>query len=130
MEELIENFSLERVVKSGARFDPEKAKWFNRHYLQQKSTEELSQLFRPKLAAEGVDIEENKLVRIIDLIKERCEFVADLWEQGNYFFLAPTSYDEKTVSKKWKPETSAMLEEIVTLFEGIDQWDATIVKDP
>jgi len=129
MEELIENFSLERVVKSGARFDPEKAKWFNRHYLQQKSTEELSQLFRPKLAAEGVDIEENKLVRIIDLIKERCEFVADLWEQGNYFFLAPTSYDEKTVSKKWKPETSAMLEEIVTLFEGIDQWDATIVKD-
>ncbi|RKD92474.1 glutamate--tRNA ligase [Mangrovibacterium diazotrophicum] len=129
MEELIENFSLDRVVKSGARFDPEKAKWFNRHYLQEKSNEELTKLFKPVLAAKGVSIADEMVTRIIAIIKERCEFVTDLWEQGNYFFQAPESYDDKTVKKKWKEETPAMLNEIVELFKGLNDWNATAVKE-
>lgn len=129
MNELIENFSLDRVVKSGARFDPEKAKWFNRHYLQQKSDAELAGLFKPVLAQKGLQLEDEKLVRIVGLIKERCEFVNDLWEQGSYFFQAPDSYEEKTVSKKWKPETGGMLTEIVEVFKGLSDWNAATVKD-
>lgn len=129
MDELIENFSLDRVVKSGARFDPEKAKWFNRHYLQQKPDAELAELFKPVLAQKDIAIDTEKLIRIISLIKERCEFVNDLWEQGSYFFQAPDSYDEKTASKKWKPETGAMLLEIVALFNEITDWNAALVKD-
>ncbi|WP_372775022.1 glutamate--tRNA ligase [Mangrovibacterium sp.] len=129
MTELIESFSLDRVVKSGARFDPEKAKWFNRHYLQEKSDEELAQLFKPMLNDKNVQVEEAKLIRIIGMIKERCEFVSDLWEQGNYFFQAPESYDEKTVSKKWKAETPAMLSEIVELLKGQNNWNAVDVKE-
>ena len=129
MAELIENFSLDRVVKSGARFDPEKAKWFNRHYLQQKSDTELTELFKPALAAKNIPVDEARLIRIVGLIKERCEFVNDLWEQGSYFFLAPESYDEKTVSKKWKAETPAMLTEIVSMLKGISDWNAVSVKE-
>lgn len=129
MEELIESFSLDRVVKSGARFDPEKAKWFNRHYLQEKSDKKLTELFKPFLAGKGVNVADEKITRIIGIIKERCEFVSDLWEQGNYFFQAPESYDDKTVKKKWKEDTPAMLVEIVDLFKGIGDWTAATVKD-
>lgn len=129
IDELTELFGLDRVVKSGARFDPEKAKWFNRHYLQQKSDAELAELFKPVLVKQQVHIDDDKLVRIVGLIKERCEFVNDLWEQGSYFFRTPDTYDEKTVSKKWKPETGAMLTEIAGVFKGIADWNAATVKD-
>ncbi|WP_163715890.1 glutamate--tRNA ligase [Mangrovibacterium lignilyticum] len=129
MEELIESFSLDRVVKSGARFDPEKAKWFNRHYLQEKSDEELTELFKPILAKKAITLEDTKVTRIIGLIKERCEFVSELWEQGSYFFQAPESYDEKTVKKKWKEDSPAMLSEIVTLFKGTEEWNASAIKE-
>jgi glutamyl-tRNA synthetase len=129
MDELIENFSLERVVKSGARFDPEKAKWFNRHYLQQKPDEELAELFKPILAEKNITSEDAKVVRIVGMIKERCEFAHDLWEQGNYFFQAPDGYDEKTVKKKWKAETPAMLTEIVAMLKTFENWEANTVKE-
>lgn len=129
MDELIENFSLERVVKSGARFDPEKAKWFNRHYLQQKTDEELAELFKPILADKGVVADDAKVIRVVAMIKERCEFAHDLWEQGNYFFQAPESYDDKTIKKKWKAETPAMLGEIVEALKTFETWEATTVKE-
>ncbi len=129
MDELIESFSLERVVKSGARFDPEKAKWFNRHYLQQKSDEELAELFKPILAEKGITADDTKVVSVVALIKERCEFAHDLWTQGDYFFQAPESYEEKFVSKKWKAETPGMLTEIAEMLKTIETWEATPVKE-
>ena len=129
MDELIENFSLERVVKSGARFDPEKAKWFNRNYLQQKSEAELAELFMPILAKKDIQIEQEKLVHIVGLIKERCEFVADLWEQGSYFFEAPVSYDEKA-AKKWKEDTGEKLTAIVeNVLQPAENWEAAPLKE-
>ncbi|HYQ56115.1 MAG TPA: glutamate--tRNA ligase, partial [Draconibacterium sp.] len=92
LEELGEIFSLERVVKSGSRFDPEKAKWFNKHYFQEKSVEELTELFKPILADKGVKASDEKGKAVVAEIKERCEFVAELWDQSSYFFVAPTEY--------------------------------------
>jgi glutamyl-tRNA synthetase len=129
MNELIESFDLSRVVKSGARFDPEKAKWFNRHYLQQKSVADLTALFLPVLKVKGIDPDIQKLERIVGSIKERCEFVKDLWEQGHYFFQAPESYDEKTIQKKWKPDTNEKLQAISELFETIPEWKAEPIKE-
>lgn len=129
MDELIQSFDLSRVVKSGARFDPEKAKWFNRHYLQLKSIEELSALFQPVLAEKGIEIDSTKLNRIIGMIKERCEFVKDMWTQSHYFFQAPESYDEKTVKSKWKADTSEKLTTIAGFLSGIDDWKAENIKE-
>lgn len=129
MDELIESFDLSRVVKSGARFDPEKAKWFNRHYLQQKSPAELAGLFLPVLKEKGIDPDRQKLERIVGMIQERCEFVNDIWAQAHFFFQAPESYDEKTIQKKWKPDTNEKLEAISAFFETIGTWTAENIKE-
>lgn len=129
LDELIDCFSLERVVKSGARFDPEKAKWFNRHYLHRKCDSELAVLFKEQLAGKQIFADNDKLIRITGLIKDRCTFASDLWEHGFYFFVAPDSYDEKTISKKWKEDTSEKLLAIAGFFRGLDQWKAESVKE-
>lgn len=129
MDELVESFDLARVVKSGARFDPEKAKWFNRHYLQQKSDAELAKLFLPVLNEKGIDAEIPQVERIVGLIKDRCDFVKDLWDQGHYFFVAPESYDEKTIQKKWKDDTNEKLEVIASFLETVNDWNAVNIKE-
>ena len=129
MDELIDNFKLERVVKSGARFDPEKTKWFNRHYLQQKSSEELADLFLPLLEQKQLTIDATKLYPIIELIKDRCTFVQDLWEQGSYFFTDPVDYDRKTIRKKWKEDIPEKLKQILTVFQEIHNWKATTIRE-
>ena len=127
--ELIEGFDLSRVVKSGARFDPEKAKWFNRHYLQQKSAAELSALFLPELKEKGISVDNQLLEHIVGLIKERCEFVKDIWAQSHFFFQAPESYDEKTVKSKWKADTSEKLHAITEFLGTIEDWKYEPVKE-
>lgn len=129
MGELIDSFSLERVVKSGARFDPEKAKWFNRHYLQHKNDAELAKLFKKQLEKKQIFAADDKLIRITGLIKDRCTFASDLWEHGFYFFAAPDSYDEKTIAKKWKEDTSEKLQAITEFFKNLPQWDAEPLKE-
>ncbi|WP_319591577.1 glutamate--tRNA ligase [uncultured Draconibacterium sp.] len=129
LEELGEIFSLERVVKSGSRFDPEKAKWFNKHYFQEKSIEELAVLFKPVLAEKGVEASDERVNAVVAEIKERCEFVSELWDQSSYFFVAPTEYDQKTVKKRWKENTSAQLTEIVNVFETVENWKADTIKE-
>ena len=129
IDELIESFDLSRVVKSGARFDPEKAQWFNRHYLQQKTPSELARLFLPMLEEKGINPELQQLEKIVGLIQDRCEFVKDFWEHGHYFFQAPESYDEKTIQKKWKPDTNEKLNDIAKLFETISEWKAETIKE-
>jgi glutamyl-tRNA synthetase len=129
LDELSEVFSLDRVVKSGSRFDPEKAKWFNRHYFQQKTVEELASHFKPILGEKGVEASDEKISKVVAEIKERCEFVSDLWEQSFYFFETPENYDAKTVKKRWKEDTSDKLSKIAEVFETVDEWNAESVKE-
>ena len=110
IDELTRSFSIERVNKSGARFDPEKARWFNQHYLKEKTDSELAGLFIPILKEKGISAGKVQIEKVIGLVRERAVFVNDLWEQSAYFFESPKEYDSKTRKKFWKEETP----EIVT----------------
>ena len=145
MDELIRQFSLERVSKSGAKFDYEKGKWFNHQYLQKKSNEELAELFAPPSPPEGGDVLTpdffgigtspssgglgGALPQIIGLVKERCTFVSDLWEQSSFFFVAPTSYDEKTVQKRWNAETPAQMQKLADLLNKMEDFSALNMEE-
>jgi len=113
MEELIESFSLERVNKAGSRFDPEKAKWYNHQYLQKKSDQELTQLFRPILDEKGIEASDEFVRNVIGLVKERVNFVKEIWDQSIFFFEAPQEYDAKMAKKRWKENTSEILQSLV-----------------
>ncbi len=104
MEELVKAFSMDKVQKAGAKFNPDKAKWFNKEYLRMKSDEELAKLFVPVLAEHGVKDDFGHLVKVVHLIKERATFVADFWDIAWYLFKAPESYVEKDAAKFWKSE--------------------------
>ena len=104
MDELVKAFSMDKVQKAGAKFNPDKAKWFNKEYLRMKSDEELAKLFVSVLAEHGVEDDFDHLVKVVHLIKERATFVADFWDIAWYLFKAPESYVEKDAAKFWKPE--------------------------
>jgi glutamyl-tRNA synthetase len=129
LEELTALFSIDRVVKSGSRFDPEKAKWFNRHYFQQKEESALADAFRVLLQKRGITAGNSTVEKVVAVIKERCTFVSDLWEQGSFFFVAPGAYDEKTVRKKWKEDTPAMLTAIAEELATVKLWEAEAIKE-
>jgi len=130
MKELCEVFSLERVGKSGARFDPEKTKWFNHQYFIKKSDRELGELLLPLLKEKGIITELSKATRVCGMVKERCNFVSEIWDQSYFLFQAPTSYDDKIVSKRWKDDVPAIMGEIAGFFETIEQWNAPAIKEP
>jgi glutamyl-tRNA synthetase len=112
MEELIQTFSLERIGKAGAKFDFDKTKWFNQQYLRLKSKNQLVQELQAILKANGVVIEDNFATTVCEQLKERATFVKDMWEEGKYYFEAPTTYDEKIIRKKWKEDTPKYISEL------------------
>ncbi len=122
MQELIDSFSLDRVSKAGARFQPDKAKWFNAQYMHHKSDEELATLFQPILKAHGVETSDELAGKAAGIMKERASFINDLWDLTSYFFVAPTEYDEKQVKKYWKGENPARLAELRELLAAIDDF--------
>ncbi|MBN2765253.1 MAG: glutamate--tRNA ligase [Paludibacteraceae bacterium] len=122
MQELINLFSLDRVSKSGAKFDYEKGKWFNHKYLQNKSLEEITDLFQHILVEKEIIEDSDKVQKIVSLVRERANFVNELWGQSSFFFVAPVSYDEKTMQKRWKAETPALMEELIQVLETIDDF--------
>ncbi len=122
MDELVEQFSLDRVNKSGARFNPDKAKWFNHFYLQQQPVAQLAQTFSTIIKSKGIDAEPANIERIVELVKERVNFVNELWDQTSFFFLAPTTYDEATVKKFWKEDTPAILQEVKDLLQSVEPY--------
>ena len=124
MQELIEQFSLERVSKSGAKFDYEKGKWFNHQYLQLKSNEELAEQFMPYLEAKELSSDKATVAKVIGLTKDRVNFVSELWDQVNFFFVAPTEYDEKSLKKRWKEDSPKHMTEMLALLEAHDDWAA------
>lgn len=130
MEELIAGFSLDRVGKSGSRFDPEKTRWFNHQYLVRQSDEELAGRFMPFLEAKGVEVPLDLVVRVAGLVKERCHFVNEIWDQGFFFFREPGEYDEKIVSKRWKDGVPGMMAEIAGFFGTVEKWQAPLIKEP
>jgi glutamyl-tRNA synthetase len=122
MDELIEAFSIERVGKSGSRFDPEKAKWFNHQYLQKKTNNELAFEFREFLRAKGYHVDIVHLESLVGLVKERVSFVKDIWEQTDFFFKAPDDYDREVIKKRWQPDTNVLLGELLQVLQGIDDF--------
>ena len=132
LEELVESFDLNRVHKAGAKFDPEKNKWFNHQYLIRQDDSLLAKAFAPTLIEKGITISDDKLTKIVSLIKERAHFVSEFWELSDFFFVAPVAYDEKA-SKNWKAETPALMGELISVLENIEEFKSlnieTIVKE-
>ena len=119
LQELCDQFSLERVNKSGARFNPDKAKWFNHKYLVQKSDTELAVQLNEFLVKDGISYDITKLEKICRLLKERANFVADIYNSSQYFYHAPQAYDEKGVKKSWKEETPVLMQELIEVLEKV-----------
>lgn len=131
LSELVDTFSLERVNKSGARFDPDKTKWYNQQYLQVKGDAELAGLFSSILAEKEIPSKarnDERVEKIVSLIKERATFVSDFWELSDYFFVAPTSYNEKASRKQWKEGTPEILNQLVSVLEGIADFSSQNVE--
>jgi len=135
LEELTQIFDLNRVSKSGAKFSPDKTKWFNQQYLQMKPDEELAALFLqenvPFDFAQGTNKE--YVTKVVSLIKERAVFVKDFWDLGSFFFVDPTEYDPKAVKKQWKEGTPALMNELLIVLDGIEDFSSenleTVVKE-
>ena len=122
--ELVNAFSFDRCSKSGAKFDFEKAKWFNHTYIAKTSNEELAEMFTPVLAENGVSTSPELTEKVIGLVKERVNFVQELWSQASFFFVAPTSYDEKAIKKRWNENTPVEMTELVEVIRGIDDFSS------
>lgn len=129
IEELINAFSIERINKSGARFDPEKAKWFNQQYLKTKSDEELAKHFMPVLKEKGIISELVYVSKVIAQVKERAVFINDIWDQASYFFEPPKEYDEKTMKKSWKEDTPVLIEHCLSLLKDISEFTSGITEE-
>lgn len=147
LNDLIDKFDLSRIHKAGAKFNPEKNKWFNHQYLQKQSNESLATAFAPILSEKGISyfdstmdnttdvinstaihISKDKLVKIVSLIKERANFVSDFWELSEYFFVAPTSYDEKAC-KNWKEETPELILKLINVLMDINEFTSINIEN-
>ena len=122
MQELIDAFSLERVSKAGARFQPDKAKWFNAQYMHNLSDEALAVYMQPILKAHGIEVSDAEAGTAAGIMKERMTLVTDMWDLTSFFFVAPTEYEEKLAKKQWKGENPAMLAELRGVLEGIEDF--------
>lgn len=128
LQELVTAFELERVSKSGARFDPDKIKWFNHHYMQEQDNTVLVEAFK-KERSELTEIDTDYIALVIDLIKERATFVSDFWELSHYFFVPPSSYDEKASKKAFKEDTAEILTKVKSIITHIDDFTVTALQN-
>ena len=125
MQQLIDKFSLEHCSRSGARFAFEKGKWFNHEYLMKVPVDELTNMFKPVLEANGVMLSaysDEYISRAIDMVKSRANFVNDLWDQARFFFKEPDGYAEKDIKKRWKEGTPEIMEELIGVLETCSAW--------
>lgn len=133
MQELIDKFSFEHCSKAGAKFAYEKARWFNHQYLQAMDAEKLLPLFIPVLEQNGVnpaDYTPEYITRVIEMVKGRADFVADLWTQGSFFFKRPAEYDPKAVKKRWSPEMPGILTELIEQLRALPSWKSADAEAP
>lgn len=124
LDELVEAFSFERVNKSGAKFDPEKTKWFNQQYLRMKSDSELATLFAPILKEKNIVAEPKFVEGVCKLVKEKAHFVSEFWTNGNYFFIAPTTYDAEVIKKRWNEQSATFIKEVTEAYKNLNLFTA------
>ena len=128
LEEMVKEFDLHKVHKAGARFSKEKAEWFNHEYLKQLSDEETLALFK---GVEGIDLSQfndEKLLKIISLMKERATFIKDIYRDGKFFFEAPVTYDEKASKKAWNDEAGILMNDLADVLQTIENFEAEILR--
>ncbi len=131
MDELITKFSLDHCSKSGAKFDFEKGKWFNHKYIQEVLDATLAEMFKPILKENGVNVEDfsdEYITRAVAMVKDRVNFVRDLWDVTRFFFVAPTEYEEKAVKKRWKEDSPAVMTELVEVLRGLGDFSCAAAE--
>ena len=126
LEELVEKFDLKRIHKSGAKFDPEKNKWFNHQYLQKQSDACLAESFKTILDKKGISTSLD-VTKIVSMIKERANFVTEFWDLADYFFEAPTTYAEKAV-KQWNEETPGLMQQVISELNKIEDFTSANIE--
>lgn len=122
LEELVKAFDITKCSKSGAKFDYKKGMWFNHEYILQKSDDEIAKLFAPIVANNGIDTTKERITQVVHMMKDRVSFVQELWDLCLFFFIAPTSYDEKTTKKRWKEYSAQQMTELADVLEGIEDF--------
>lgn len=127
LEEMVKLFSLERVGKSGARFDPDKTKWFNQQYLRSTDNATLAEMLKPLITSEK-QFEIEYIAHVCGLMKERATFIQDILEEGDYFFNEVNQYDEKTIRKKWKENTGSIMQDLIDTFTAIDDFTTSTIE--
>jgi glutamyl-tRNA synthetase len=128
IQELIEAFTIERIGKAGAKFDIQKAQWFNQHYLRAKTDKELASYLLTYLEKENITCSQEKAEKICQALRERITFPQDLWEQGKLFFVAPTVFDEQIVAKKWNDDAVKVLSTFKEEIKSIQNLSADSAK--
>ena len=128
MDELTHEFSIERVGKSGSRFDPGKIKWFNHHYLVSRSIPELTSLFQEALKEKGIKADNAFVEKVVELVKDRSDFVSQFWDQSYFFFERPTSYDHEIVRKKWDADTPGLLRAFAADLLSLGEFRSETIK--
>lgn len=129
LEELTDVFDLKRVHKGGAKFDPEKTKWFQQHYLQEADNDYLATEFMKILEEKNIEASKNYTKHVVELVKERAVFIEDIWAQGFYFFVSPTSYDPKNTKKAWKDTTNDLMKELIAELQNIDTFETETISE-
>ncbi len=127
MDELTQSFDISRVNKSGAKFDPEKNKWFNHQWLISKTDLEIAELFLPVLEAKGIATDINYVEKVVALVKDRANFVTELYDLSDFFFVAPTEFDPKAL-KNWKEDTNELLDKVAVVINSIDDFEAKNIE--
>lgn len=122
LDELVSLFDITKCSKAGARFDYQKGIWFNHEYILRKSSEEIARLFAPIVANNGVDEPFERVLKVVEMMKDRVSFVKELWQLCSFFFIAPTEYDAKTVKKRWKADSAKVMGELAEVLEGIEDF--------
>ncbi len=128
-QELITQFSFEKVNKSGAKFDPEKTKWFNQQYLKQYSDEQLAELVTPLLKEKSINKPTEFIIEFCKLIKEKAHFINEFYDLGIYFFEAPTQYAEAVILKKWNSDLKPLYTELTDKLNTLTQWNLQSIHD-
>ena len=132
LQQLVEAFDISKCSKAGAKFDYQKGIWFNHEYILQKSDDEIAELFAPIVANNGVDESLERITQVVHMMKDRVNFVKELWPLCSFFFLPPIEYDEKTVKKRWKEDSGKVLGQLCGVLERITDFSVegqeTIVK--
>ena len=122
LDQLVEQFDISKCSKAGAKFDFQKAVWFNHEYILMKSDEEITELFAPIVIGNGVEESMDRIRQVVHMMKDRVSFVKELWPLCSFFFIPPTEYDEKTVRKRWKEDSAVVMDQLATVLEGIEDF--------